>query len=54
VGDKLDALLEETILVAQETKALKRTATKHINVEPPCRKSNRIPNRCKAVSENSG
>jgi IS5 family transposase len=33
VGDKLDALLEETILVAQETRALKRTAIKHVNVD---------------------
>ncbi len=33
MGDKLDALLEETILVAQEIKALKRTAIKHVNVD---------------------
>ncbi len=33
MGDKLDALLEETILVAQENKALKRTAVKHVNVD---------------------
>ena len=33
VGDKLDVLLEETLLVAQEIKALKRTALKHVNVD---------------------
>jgi transposase, IS5 family len=33
VGDKLEALLEETIQVAMETKALKSTALKHVNVD---------------------
>ena len=33
VGDKLDALLKETILVAQENKVLKRTAIKHVGVD---------------------
>ena len=33
VGDKLDVLLEEVINVAIESKALKRTALKHVNVD---------------------
>ena len=33
MGDKLEALLEETIQVALESKALKRTALKHVNVD---------------------
>jgi IS5 family transposase len=33
VGNKLDILLEETILIAQENKALKRTAIRHVNVD---------------------
>ena len=33
VGDKLEVLLEETVKVAMETKALKRTAVKHVNVD---------------------
>ena len=33
VGDKLVALLEETLLVAQENKVLKRTTLKHVNVD---------------------
>lgn len=33
VGNKLDALLEETLLVAQEINALKRTVLKHVNVD---------------------
>lgn len=33
VGDKLDALLEEVICVAMETKALKPQALKHVNVD---------------------
>lgn len=33
MGDKLEILLEETIKVAMESKALKRTAIKHVNVD---------------------
>ncbi len=33
VGDKLDALLDEIIAVAMETKALKLHALKHVNVD---------------------
>ena len=33
MGDKLEVLLEETIKVAMESKALRRTAVKHVNVD---------------------
>jgi len=55
VGDKLEALLKEIVTVAIETKALKRHAVKHVNVDTTVHeKAIAFPTDARLVSQDAG